>query len=107
MPLGLAAAVAPPCKDGLALRGAAVPTKVGRVGAHAGVALRALRLEAGASVEVDGPVFIVTAMDQKSSVAQETITQSYTSVSVTAKFKADSDDEAAKWAEEVQKAIGA
>jgi hypothetical protein len=45
-------------------------------------------------------------MDQKSSVAKETITQSYTSVSVTAKFKADSEGEAASWVQELQASIG-
>ena len=50
-------------------------------------------------------VLQVTAMDEKSSIAQETITQSYTSVPITAKFKADSEADAALWAEEVQKAI--
>ena len=64
-----------------------------------------LRLESGASVSADGAVLLVTACDEKSSVAQETITQSYTSVSVTAKFKAEGEAEAVVWAEQIQKAI--
>ena len=64
-----------------------------------------LRLEAGASVSVDGAVLHVLARDEKSSVAHETITQSYTSVAVNAKFKADSEEEASKWAEVMQRAI--
>ena len=54
----------------------------------------------------EGGVFLVVARDEKSSVAQETITQSYTSVAVTAKFKASSEEEAAQFVEEVKKAIG-
>ena len=45
------------------------------------------------------------AHDVKSSVAQETITQSYTDVAVPAKFKAPSEEEAARWVEHVQRAI--
>jgi len=67
-----------------------------------------LRLDAEAKVTIDDDnkcVFRVEAKDEKSSVAQETITQSYTSVAVTAKFKVASEDEASQWAEQIQGAI--
>jgi len=66
-----------------------------------------LQLDARASINVEGCVFFVTAHDEKSSVAQETITQSYTSVAVTAKFKAASEEEAAQWAQHVEGAVTA
>ena len=64
-----------------------------------------LQLDARASVTVEGEVFYVVAHDEKTSVAQETITQSYTSVAVTAKFKAASEEEAATWVAHIQAAI--
>ena len=67
-----------------------------------------LQLDGRASVQCDDTeldVFYVTAHDEKTSVAKETITQSYTSVAVTAKFKASSEDEASAWMQQVQAAI--
>ena len=55
--------------------------------------------------EEDAAVFYVEAHDEKTSVAQETITQSYTSVAVTAKFKAESADDATAWLEQIRRAI--
>ena len=67
-----------------------------------------LHLDGRASARADdedSAVFYVEAHDEKTSVAQETITQSYTSVAVTAKFKAGSAEDAAAWMEYIQRAI--
>ena len=56
--------------------------------------------------EEEAAIFYVEAHDEKTSVAQETITQSYTSVAVTARFKAASPEEAQGWIEAVTSAIG-
>jgi hypothetical protein len=64
-----------------------------------------LLLDERASVTTEGPKFIVRARDEKTSVAQETITQSYTSVEISIPFKAATDEEAAQWAAAVQQAI--
>lgn len=67
-----------------------------------------LRLDAAAKVIADEDnhsIFRVEAFDEKSSAAQETITQSYTAVVVTAKFKAAGEEEASQWVEQIQSAI--
>ena len=67
-----------------------------------------LQLDARASVRADeedddtGCIFFVEAHDEKTSVAQETITQSYTSVALAVRFKASSPEEAQKWIEGVK-----
>ena len=65
-----------------------------------------LRLDDKASAaQTATEAFQLTAQDEKTSVAQETITKSYTSVAVTVKFKAATESAASEWVEKLNLAI--
>jgi len=94
--------VPPPCTA------AAAMLSVYDDAAHTKMKGSRLQLDERASARVDEEeacIFYVEAHDEKTSVAQETITQSYTSVAITARFKAASPEQAQEWIEAVKSAI--